>query len=101
MSQDINASWGSGLKVGTDAGQLLGFYGKEPAAKPAVLTTTKTTITHTAPGTPDFAIQNLTSSSPFGFVTADEGNTVLSVIVNLQARVNELESRLQGIGLLT
>lgn len=52
-----------------------------------------TTITHTAPGTPDYAIQNLTTSTPFGFVTADEGNSVLSVIKNLQQRVLDLEQR--------
>lgn len=52
-----------------------------------------TTITHTAPGTPDYAIQNLTTSTPYGFVTADEGNTVLKVIANLQARVTDLEAR--------
>ena len=52
-----------------------------------------TTITHTAPGTPDYAIQNLTTSTPYGFVSADEGNTVLSVIKNLQQRVLDLEAR--------
>ena len=52
-----------------------------------------TTITHTSPGTPDYAIANVTSSSPFGFSTADEGNTVLSVIRNLQIRVADLEAR--------
>ena len=54
-----------------------------------------TTITHTAPGTPDYAIQNLTTSTPYGFVSADEGNTVLSVIKNLQQRVLDLEARLK------
>lgn len=52
-----------------------------------------TTITHTAPGTPDYAIQNLTTSTPYGFVTADEGNSVLSVLKNLQQRVLDLEQR--------
>ena len=54
-----------------------------------------TTITHTAPGTPDYAIQNLTTSTPYGFVSSDEGNTVLSVIKNLQQRVLDLEARLK------
>lgn len=54
-----------------------------------------TTITHTAPGTPDYAIQNLTTSTPYGFVTADEGNSVLSVVKNLQQRVLDLEARLK------
>lgn len=54
-----------------------------------------TTITHTAPGTPDYAVQNLTTSTPYGFVTQDEGNTVLSVVKNLQQRVLDLEARLK------
>lgn len=52
-----------------------------------------TTITHTAPGTPDYAIANITSITPFGFSTQDEGNTILSVIKNLQQRVLDLEQR--------
>ena len=64
------------------------------------LTDELTTITHTAPGTPDYAIQNLVQNTGFGFATADEGNTVLSVIANLQARVNELETKLVALGLL-
>ena len=52
-----------------------------------------TTITHTAPGTPDYAIANTTNSSPYGFSTQDEANTVLSVIKNLQVRVLDLENR--------
>lgn len=69
--------------------------------KLAALTSALTVITHTAPGTPDYAIQNLTASSPYGFVTADEGNTVLKVIANLQTRVSELEARMQSLNVLT
>lgn len=64
-------------------------------SRSADLTAAKTTITHTAPGTPDFAIQNL-SAGGFGFATADEGNTVLQVVANLQTRVNEIEDHLTG-----
>ena len=60
------------------------------------LTTQETTITHTAPSTADYAIQDLTTTTPFGFVTKDEGNTVLQVIANLQTRVQELEDHLSG-----
>ncbi len=66
----------------------------------AALTAQLTSITHTAPGTPDYAVQNLTQTTPFGFVTADEGNTVLSVILNLQVRMAELEARLEALGLV-
>jgi hypothetical protein len=69
-------------------------------AKGAALTAQLTTITSTAPGTPDYAIQDLTDTTPFGFASKDEGNTVLSVIANLQTRVSQLESRLQALGLI-
>ena len=64
------------------------------STKSSTQTAALTAITATAPVTPDYAIQSLTSTTPFGFVTADEGNTVLSVVANLQARVAQLESRL-------
>lgn len=81
-------------------GSTAGFFGTAPTTKQTALTTQSTAITHTAPGTPDFAIQDLTSTGPFGFVTKDEGNTVLQVIANLQTRVQELETKLQAYGLL-
>ena len=88
-----------GAVVGASGGTV-GFYGTTPVAKGAALTTQLTTISSTAPGTPDYAIQDLTQTTPFGFVTKDEGNTVLSVIKNLQDRVGQLEARLQAYGLL-
>ena len=63
------------------------------------LTTQLTTITHTAPGTPDYALQNLANPG-FGFATADEGNTLLSVVANLQARVAQIEARLEDKALI-
>lgn len=68
----------------------------EVAANTAALTD----ITFTAPGTADYAIQDLTDSGGFGFATKDEGNTVLSVVKNLQTRVAELESKLATYGIL-
>ena len=68
------------------------------------LTTQLTTVTHTAPTTADYALQDLIDSSAgatFGFATKDEGNTLLSVVVNLQARVQELEDKISAMGLLT
>lgn len=68
----------------------------------AALTAQLTSITHTAPGTPDYAIQDLilTSGASYGFVTKDEGNTVLKVILNLQVRLAEVEARLEALGLV-
>jgi hypothetical protein len=67
---------------------------------PKTLTTRLTVLTHSAPSTPDYAIQQFTQSSPFGFVTSDEANTVLKVLVALEVRVYELEQKLQQYGLL-
>jgi hypothetical protein len=66
----------------------------------AANTVALTTITSTAPGTPDFAIQDLIDTTPFGFATKDEGNSVLAVVANLQTRVAELETKLQTYGIL-
>lgn len=83
-------------------GTTVGFYGTTPVTQAAASTAAETTITHTAPGAADYAIQDLTDSSPFGFASQDEGNTVLQVIANLQTRVAELEAALNastGVGI--
>lgn len=86
---------------------MIGFLGAAAVARPAALTAQLTTIRHTAPGTQDYAIQDLIDSSVkacFGFATKDEGNSVLAVIANLQTRLGELENKLghtAGLGLIT
>ena len=100
---DIVLNTTTGTKIGTATSQKLGFYNATPVVQPTALTTQDTNITHTAPGTPDFAIQDLVDSgvgSTFGFATKDEGNTVLQVLSNLQTRVGEVETKLQAVGLL-
>ena len=82
------------------AGGTVGFFGTTPVSEGAALTTQLTAITSTAPSTADFAIQDLTQSTPFGYVTKNEGNTVLAGIANLQTRVAQLELRFQAYGLL-
>lgn len=81
-------------------GNKLGFYAVTPVVRPTALTAALTALTHTAPGTPDYALQNLAAGG-FGFATADEGNTMLSVLVRTALRVGELETKLQALGLLT
>lgn len=90
----------TGTKIGTAENQKLGFFNATPIVQPTELTDELTSITHTAPSVSDYAIQDLTDSGGFGFKTKDEGNTVLSVILNLQTRVNELETKLVSLGLL-
>lgn len=64
------------------------------------LTAQLTTLTHTAPGTPDYAIQDLTTTTPYGFVTKDEGNSVLKAVANLQTRLAEVEAILETAGIV-
>lgn len=90
-----------GVCLGNAPTDKIAFYGGTPVARPAALTAQDTTITHTAPVVPDYAIQNLTSTGPFGFVSQDEGNTVLRVIANLQTRLAEVEARLEAVNLIT
>lgn len=67
------------------------------SSQPAAMTAQLTTLTHTAPGTPDYAIAALINSSAYGFASADEGNSVLKVIANLQVRLAEVEAILEGM----
>ena len=81
-------------------GNRLGFFAATPVAKQAAMTTQLQTITHSAPGTTDYAIADSTQTTPWGFTSSDEVLTLLSVIANLQTRVQELENKLVAYGLL-
>jgi hypothetical protein len=63
------------------------------------LTTQLTSITHTAAGSDDYALQPMVAGG-FGFATADEAHTLLAVVKNLQTRVAEIETKLIAAGLL-
>lgn len=69
-------------------------------ADPTDLVTALTDLTQAGSFTPDYAIQALTNSSPYGFATADEAETVLSVILNLQERLAAIETALSAAGLM-
>jgi hypothetical protein len=81
-------------------GTNVGLYGTAVRPQAAALTADLTHITHTAPTTPDYAIATPVSGG-WGFSTQDEFETAMSVILNLQTRVAELDARLDsgtGIG---
>ena len=82
-------------------GNRVGVFGVTPVVRPTALTTALTTLTFTAPGTPDYAIADFTQTTPWGFASQDEARTVMSVIANLQTRVGEINTKLQALGLLT
>ncbi len=81
-------------------GSTAGFFGTAPVVKAAALTAALTQITHTGPAATDYAIAAPVNGG-WGFSSSNEFETAMSVILNLQTRVDELESRLQAYGLLT
>ncbi len=89
-----------GAKIGKTTDKL-GFFGVTPIVKPTAITADLTAVTATAPGTPDYAIQDFTQTTPWGFASHDEANTVLKVLINVQLRVKDLETKLKALGLLT
>lgn len=67
----------------------------------AALTAQLTTITIAdAAGTPDYAIQAITNTTPYGFVNAAECITLLYVVKNLQVRLAEVEARLEAVNIV-
>lgn len=100
FGEDKNITFGTttGTKIGTAINEKLGFFNATPIVQQSTITGGFTLITHTAPVTPDYAIQNLTNVGGYGFVTRDEGNTVLKVVANLQVRVQELTATLSILG---
>lgn len=72
--------------------------GAAPATAPTAALTTITPAS--APGTPDYAIADPINTNAYGFTSADEFKTVMSVIVNNQARLAEVIAALQARGLM-
>lgn len=68
----------------------------EPAV--AALTTQLTTITIAdSNASPDYALQALTTTLPYGLATQAEAISLLYVIQNLQVRMAEVEAALEAI----
>ena len=91
-----------GLRVRANgSAPAIAFYGGTPRTRAAALTAQLPTITYTGPKTPDYAIQDFVDvagdgSKGYAFASKDEANTLLAVIANLQARVQELENALNA-----
>ena len=95
---------GGSLAVAQDLahrGTKAGFFNATPVVKPSALTAQLTTVTFTAPGTPNYALTGtaVTSTTPWGFASSDDVNTLLSVVANLQARLAAAETNLKNFGL--
>ena len=108
MATSPNESYdvlGSGNPSGTvavrDADELFALNGDTtPVAQQSALTTELTDLTQAGSFTPDYAIQAITNSSPYGFVNAAEGETVISVVQNNKERLAEVEAVLEAFGFI-
>jgi hypothetical protein len=78
-----------------------GFFGAQPATKPSALTAGLSALTVGGTVFVDDYTLNETNSSPWGFNSQDEIRTFMRVVENNRARIAELETRLQNIGLLS
>lgn len=96
--RNLQFGTGTGTKIGTDTDQKIGLWGQTPVIQPTALTAAETEITHTAPGTADYALADVVNGG-WGLSTADEARTLLLVIKNLQIRLAEVQTKLQALGL--
>ena len=99
-AQNIATDTTTGMKIGTATNQKLGFFNAAPVVQPTAITTGKTTLTLTNAVTDDFALSALTVSTPFGFAIEVEAETFVEVVINNQARINDIETKLKALGLL-
>jgi len=99
--EQLSYNGDDGCTMGQNATEKISFYGATPVVQGAALTAQLTPITIAdAAGTPDYALQALTTTSPYGLATAEEAITLLYVIQNLQVRLAQVEARLETIGMV-
>lgn len=90
-----------GYSVGKSSSSLVGFWGATPVDQPASLTAQLTTITMAdTAGTPDYTLGAITTTSPAGFASIQEGISFAYVVRNLQVRLAEVEARLEEAGII-
>lgn len=89
-----------GYKVGNRETDKIAFYDGDPISQPESLTPSLTIISFDEPDTPNFSLTGLTNVLPFGFSSMDDIKTLLMVMENLQVRLNEVEARLESLGLI-
>lgn len=81
-------------------GTTVGLYGATPVTQAAVPTAMHAAVTQAGSDTGDTAIQALTSTSPFGFVNAAEGEAIVAMVINNNAVLTELRTALINIGIM-
>jgi hypothetical protein len=75
--------------------RLKGAVGEAAALTAEV--TALTTLTTADSNGGDYALSALTTTTPYGFADSDEATTFVFVVINNQARIAALETRVQEI----
>ena len=87
--------------IGTTSGNPHNVVVGDIITPGAALTASLTSLTQAgSPSVQDFNLQAMISTTPWGFASQDEAETFLQVILNMQTRINELETRLQGTSII-
>lgn len=76
------------------------FRAVTAATQGAALTAAHATLTQAGTDSGDVAIQAMTSSTPFGFANAAEGEAVIACVLNAMVRLGEIEARLEAAGIV-
>jgi hypothetical protein len=85
------------ISIGTTTSHKLGLFGVTPVPQQPKITDALPAMTYTDPGTPDYAIQALTSGG-YGFVTQDEGHSVLKKLDNALQQIADIKATLEALG---
>lgn len=86
----LDSGTNTGMEVGMSAALKLGFYGAAPSAKP-------TALTASAAAAPAGGV----GAAAGGWDTAANRDAAIATINNLKTRVDELETKLRALGLIT
>ena len=97
---DLKGADGAGLKIGKATGNKYAFYNSTPVIQATAPTAAIATITHTAPGTDDFAWADVTTTTPYGLADQDEARSVLKAVRINQLRIGEIVTALQNMGIM-
>lgn len=95
----IGRGGSDGVSLAQLTTQKAGMHGTV-AVQSSAPTTELTDLTQAGTFTPDYAIQAITNSSPYGFANAAEGETVVSVVQANKVRIAEIITCLQAHGLM-
>lgn len=101
MSVDyIGVSPPDGTSLGQAAADKVSLHGVTPVIQSVAVTTALTDLTQAGSFTPDYAIQAITNSTPYGFVNAAEGETVVKVVQANKVNIAEIYAALKAHGIM-